>query len=248
MLQSLDAKKSTLDADEGRLEERLRTLRDQERQLQKRLGRRGQEMDLQWKEIQAGQGETARSLNDYERELAVYLQKEQEVHEIVGCYGFDASLVFDHERLNRLFTQYIKELEHKGQAAAWTRNEAAETLASIKNGNLHNSQELASALAELDIQYDTGESYLRNQSPDLRQSMLERNPVLPYTLIMSHADIDRVAAAGLNINMRRIIPLMAYEDLNLLVINQGSPKPRQTWKHFRISWPRSRKPSSTGGD
>jgi len=263
---SLDMQKSSLDVDKGRLEERLRAFRDQEKQLQKRLGRqwirnllgeleaaemeqinkgllqtrdqilsdhekvltekdalaqRQQEMDLHWKGIQADQGETSRTLNDYERKLSEYLEKEQQVHKILGCYGFDASLIFDHERLDHLFTQHIKELEFKGEAAARIGNEAAETLASIKNGNLHSSLELAAALAEMDIQYDTGESYLRNQSPDLRQSMLERNPILPYTLIMSRADINRAAAAGLNLNLRRIIPLMAYEDLNLLVTNQG---------------------------
>ena len=185
------------------------------------LAQQQQEMDLQWKKIQTGQAETSRTLNDYKRELAEYLLKEQEVKEILGRYGFDSALVFDHERLAYLFTQHIKELEYKAGAAARTRNEADEALASIKNGHLHSSPELASALAELDIQYDTGESYLRNQSPDIRQAMLNGNPILPYTFIMSRTDIDRIAAAGLNIIMRRIIPLMAYEDLNLLVENQG---------------------------
>jgi len=269
----LDAKKSFLDSDKGSLEERLRSFSEQEKQLQKRLGRqwirnllgeleaaeidhikngllktkdqilsdyektlrekaslaqRQHDMDLQWKQIQADQGETFRTLNDYQRELAEYLQKEQQVKEILGRYGFDASLIFDQERLSYLFTQHIKELEYKGETAARTRNEASEALASIKNGHLHNSLELASALADLDIQYDTGESYLRNQSPDIRQSMLKGNPILPYSLIMSRLDIDRVAAADLDIIIRRIIPLIAYEDLNLLVTNQGGiAKPRE---------------------
>ncbi|MEA4925453.1 MAG: hypothetical protein VB084_09105 [Syntrophomonadaceae bacterium] len=263
---ALDVRKGSLDADKGRLEERWRAFRDQEKQLQKRLGRqwirnllgeleaaemdqiqkgllqtrdqllsdqeklfaekaatsqRQQEMDQHWKGIQADQGETSRTLKDHERALSEYLTREQEVHEILGRYGFDSSLVFDHERLDHLFAQQIKDLEYKGEAAARIGNEAAETLASIKNGNLHSSLELAAALAELDIQYDTGESYLRNQAPDLRQSMLERNPLLPYTLIMSRTDINRAAAAGFNLNLRRIIPLMAYEDLNLLVVSQG---------------------------
>jgi hypothetical protein len=153
---TLDMQKGNLDADKGRLEERLRTFRDQEKQLQKRLGRqwirnllgeleaaemdqihkgllqtrdqllsdhekvlmekaalalRQLEMDLQWKGIQAEQGETSRILNDNRRELSEYLKKEQQVHEILRCYGFDASLIFDHERLGHLFTQHIKELE-----------------------------------------------------------------------------------------------------------------------------------------
>jgi hypothetical protein len=192
------------------------------------LAQQQQEMDLQWKKIQTDQSENSQALNDYERELAEYLKREQQVKAILERYGFDSALVFDHERLTSLFTQHIKELELKAEAAARNRNEADEALASIKNGQLHSSPELASALAELDIQYDTGENYLRNQSPDIRQAMLKGNPILPYTFIMSRTDLNRIAAAGLNMIMRRIIPLMAYEDLNLLVENQGGiARPRE---------------------
>jgi len=108
------------------------------------------------------------------------------------------------------------------ESAAGTRNEITEALSSIKNGHLHTSQELAAILAELDIQYDTGESYLRNQPPDIREKMLTGNPILPYTFILSRTDIRRIVeSGGLDTVQRRIIPLMAYEDLNLLVENEG---------------------------
>ena len=273
-LKGIEAQKSCLDSDQGRLKERLRTFKDQEKQLQKRLGRQWirnllgeldpatmeqirnslqeardrvlkasekaladkssliqhqQHIDQKWKEIQHCQAENDRILRDYDLELEEYRQKEQTVQEILGRYGFDHSLCFDPERRSSLFAKQTKDMESQSEAAARNRHEIAEALLSIKNGHLHTSQELAAALAELDIQYDTGESYLRNQPSDIRSKMLMGNPILPYAFIMSRSDLNRILeSGGLDLVQRRIIPLMAYEDLNLLIENQnGLARPRE---------------------
>ncbi len=193
------------------------------------IAQRQQDIDLEGKEIQISRENNNRDLLDHERQLTTYLQKEQEVKDILARYGFDSSLCFEGERLTSLFGKHIKELEYQAETAARTQNEIMEALSSIKNGHLHTSQELASALAQMDIEYDTGESYLRNQTPDIRGKMLNGNPILPYTFIMSKTDINRIAeSGGLDIVQRRIIPLMAYEDLNLLIENQGGiARPRE---------------------
>jgi DNA repair exonuclease SbcCD ATPase subunit len=123
-LRELESHRSRLEGDRGRLEERIRILSDQEKQLQKRLGRqwirnllgeldpgemeqiesslqqscqhllaeqekrrlekselngKQQDMDRQWKEIQAAQAENHRILRDYERERSEYQDKEKEI-------------------------------------------------------------------------------------------------------------------------------------------------------------------------
>lgn len=272
-LHRLETDRSRLDGDNGRLEERLRSFRDLEKQVQKQLGRQWirnllgeldagemeqiqnsleqtchqllveqekrllekaaltrqqQDMDRQWKEIQAAQAENHRVLREYERERSEYQRKEKEIQEILERYGFDSSRIFDREGISLLFTRHINEIKKKEEAAVRTRNEVSEALASIANGHLHSSPELAAALAELDIPYATGESYLSNQSPEIRQAMLGANPILPYAFILPRTDMDRIAAAGLNMVMRHIIPLMAYEDLNLMVENRGRiARPRE---------------------
>lgn len=273
-LRAMEAEKSRLDAERGRLGERLKTFHDRERQLQERLGKqwirnllgeldqaaldqianslletknklltahqemlntksslaqRRQDIDQEWKGTQTARADNARVLHDYERNLDAYLQEEQQVKEILNRYGFEASLCFEKERLSSLFSRHINELENKIEAASRAQNEVTEALSSIKNGCLHTSPELASALAGLDIQYDTGESYLRNQHPDICQKMLAANPLLPYTFIMARADINRMAKSGnLNMVLRRIIPLMAYEDLSLSIESRhGIARPRE---------------------
>ncbi|MEN6326354.1 MAG: hypothetical protein ABFD18_09130 [Syntrophomonas sp.] len=211
-------------------ESKNRLLSDQQNIAEEKASLAGQLQDLdgEWKDANASLVENNRNLKDLERDLAQYLQRESQIKEILEHYGFEPSLVFDRDGLSSLFSRHIRNLEHKGEAASRTRNEAAEALLSIRDGYLHTSQDLAAALAELDIAYDTGESYLRNQSPDIRQAMLHANPILPYALIMSKPDMASIAGAGLNVISHRIIPLLAYEDLNMLVDNQGGiARPRE---------------------
>ena len=190
------------------------------------LARRQADIEQKGKDIQAEKAENSRDLSDYERNLKQYLQEEEAIKAILHRYEFDLSLAFDPERLGSLFSRLVKELEYKRELSARTRNEIEEALASVKSGYLHSSLELASVLEELDIQFETGESYLRNQTSDIREGLLNQNPLLPYTLIMSRADLNRLEESGVNIILRRITPLMAYEDLNLLVPNQNG-----------IAWP-----------
>ncbi len=218
-----------------RIKDRLQKNRDQidteneKLQLEKSsLLHKQQEIDQQWKEIHNSREAFTMALTNDQRELAEYQKREAEIKKIMAVYGFDFSLLFEPDRFALLFTKHSKEMQRNAEAATRTKNEAEESLLSIKNGYLHSSPELASALADLDIQYDTGESYLRNQAADIRQALLDRNPILPYTFIMSRPDMSRLAQSNLNIVLRRIIPLMAYEDLNLLVENQGGiARPRE---------------------
>ncbi|MEW6064576.1 MAG: hypothetical protein ACOY3U_07535 [Bacillota bacterium] len=182
---------------------------------------RRQGIDNEKKELQAAFSDEKTALNGIDRDIREYEQKEQEIKFILDKYGFDFDLRFDRERLNSAFGQKVKDLEASLEEAARVRDEAAESLHALKNGRLHTSEELASLLAGLDIQYDTGEAYLRGLPPEIRRTVLEGNPVLPYAFIMSRADMDRVAGAVSSLTMRRVIPLIAYEDLGTTVPGGG---------------------------
>ena len=180
-----------------------------------------QGIDSEVKALLCEQADGKAALSGLERDISEYEQREQEIMGILNKYGYDPALRFDRERLSALFGQHVKNLEDRLEEAARVRNDAAESLASLKNGRLHTPEELASLLAGLDIPYETGEAYLRGLPPENRRAMLGGNPVLPYAFIMARADLDRVADALGNMTMRRVAPLIAYEDLAKKVPNDG---------------------------
>jgi len=182
---------------------------------------RRQGIDEEVKELQAAFVFDKEALNDIDRDIREYDQKEQEIRGILDRYGCDFDIRFDTERLAVVFGQLMKSIEVRMEEAARARDNAVEAILSLKNGRLHTPEELASVFASLDIQYDTGESYLRSQPPEIRKSILEGNPVLPYAFIMSRADMDRVANSVSGMTMRRVVPLIAFEDLGVTVKSDG---------------------------
>ncbi|MDD2553458.1 MAG: hypothetical protein PHP51_02655, partial [Desulfotomaculaceae bacterium] len=182
---------------------------------------RRQDIDKEANELQTAFTEGKAALTGIDRDIRDYGQKEQEIRGILEKYGFDFDCRFDQERLASAFGQRVKNLSGRLDEAARIRDDAAESLSSLKNGRLHTPEELASVFAGLDIQYDTGEAYLLSLPPENRQKMLEGNPVLPYAFIMSRTDMDLVANSVNSMIMRRVIPLIAYEDLGTTVPGDG---------------------------
>lgn len=154
-------------------------------------------------------------LHNLDRDIEDYEKQEQEIQGILQKFGFDFELRFDRERLQAAFGQLLKDLNHSLEEAVRIRDDAAESLFSLKNGRLHIPEEIVSVLADKDIPYETGEAYLRNQSPDIRQKLLAGNPVLPYALILARENIELLAQSIKNLTLRRAIPIIAYEDLSV---------------------------------
>ena len=206
------------------LEKNVEELNQQGKRLEKEKAAgetRRQDIDKEANELQTAFTEERAVLTGIDRDIRDYGQKEQEIRDILEKHGFDFDFRFDQERLASAFGQRVKNLSGRLDEAARIRDAAAESLSSLKNGRLHTPEELASVFAGLDIQYDTGESYLRSLPPENRQKMLESNPVLPYAFIMSRTDMDLVADSVNSVTMRRVIPLIAYEDLGTTVPGAG---------------------------
>lgn len=193
---------------------------------------RRQRIDDEVKQLQAAGAGEEMALAGLDRDIREYEQKEQEIKGMLDKHGFDFAGRFDRERLAAAFGQLVKKLAARLVEAARVSDDAAQSLLALKNGRLYTSGELASLLAGLDIQYDTGEAYLRGLPPDISQAMLSNNPILPYAMIMSRAGLDRVAKAVSRMTMRRVIPLMAYEDLTTAVSSEG----RVAWTQDGIAF------------
>ena len=265
-LQAAEKKKSHLDGEKGRLEERKKAFENYEKDVERKIGvalrrnllgelaaadikksavslekardsliskgkglddekstlaGRSQYIDDQVKRLQEAVAEDERELNGLERDIREYEIKDREISGVLNRYGFPTEIRFDSERLASAFGQLVKSLERRVEEAARGRDDAGEALFSLKSGRLHTPEEFASVFAGLDIQYDTGESYLRSLPSGIRHKMLEGNPLLPYAFILSKADMGRVAESLSGITMRRVIPLIAYEDLGATVKSDG---------------------------
>ncbi|MFZ3129517.1 MAG: hypothetical protein WA125_00050, partial [Desulfosporosinus sp.] len=174
--------------------------------------------------IQYGQAQHAEEktqLQNIKRDILEYEQLAAEVKGILIRYELAPELLFQPARLAASFKQKIQSLAGSVEQAGLHWHDAQEDLLSLKNGRLHVPAELVKLFSELDIPYDTGETYLRGLPADLCQKMLQANPLLPYAFILTRSEIDRVAEAVANLTMKRVVPFISYEDLNREIESSG---------------------------
>ncbi|MGI6119532.1 MAG: hypothetical protein ACOYIB_03005 [Desulfosporosinus sp.] len=197
------------------------------------------ELETDIQHYQARQAEEKMQLQNIKRDILEYEQLEAEAKEILTRYDLEPALFFQPERLATAFKQKIQALAGSVEQAGLRWHEAQENLLSLKNGRLHVPAELVTLLSDLDISYDTGETYLRGLPADLCQKMLKNNPLLPYAFILTRSEIARVADAMENLTeqetlnqqenlthkedltLKRVIPFISYEDLNVEMESSG---------------------------
>lgn len=191
------------------------------------------ELETHIQHCQARQAEEKMLLQNTKRDIREYEQLEAEAKEIVTRYDLEPELLFQPERLAAAFKQKIQALATSVEQAGLRWHDAQENLLSLKNGRLHVPAELVTLLSDLDISYDTGETYLRGLPADLCQKMLKNNPLLPYAFILTRSEIARVAEAmenlteqenlnqQENLTLKRVIPFISYEDLNVEMESSG---------------------------
>ena len=205
--------------------------------------RRELETDIQ--HCQAQQAEEKLQLQNIKRDILEYELQEAEAKEILNRYELEPALLFQPARLAAAFKQKIQALAGRVEQAGLRWHDAQENLLSLKNGRLHVPAELVTLLSDLDISYDTGETYLRGLPAELCQKMLQANPLLPYAFILTRSEIARVGEAmekltqqetlnqqdnlnekeiltqKENLTLKRVVPFISYEDLNVELESSG---------------------------
>jgi hypothetical protein len=173
------------------------------------------EYDDEVSRIQTQQNQAQANLQDLNRDRQAYEQQERDMKNILLKYDLEPDLLFQTERLKAMFKSRIQSLAQSAERAGVVWHETQENLLSLKNGQLHVPPELVELLSQLDIQYDTGESYLRGLSSQQCQKMLEGNPLLPYAFIIHQNDLVTISEAAEDLTVKRVVPFLTYEDLQL---------------------------------
>lgn len=228
-----EADEKDLLREEKRLKDRRETLvkeksglENQQEEMKKRKG----QVRVQQNEIAQAGLEVGIAISRATSEREGYLNQEGEIRPILSRYDIDFGRRFDGEELKRIFKGLISEYENSRFHFRSVLNGVEERLGSLKKGTLHISKAYAEFLELKDIRYDTGESYLRKLAEDQRESLLRNIPLLPYSFILSDADMEKVRYSYPEKPILQLVPLLTYgslkEDLdsngNLIELRSGA--------------------------
>ncbi|HYE10197.1 MAG TPA: hypothetical protein VEF53_08455, partial [Patescibacteria group bacterium] len=154
-------------------------------------------------------------------EYTKYKEFEDDLKTILLKHGLDFSKRFNNEELQREFKVIIKGIQQNQYDLRRELSGVHNTIESLKNGTLHVSEEFAQFLEANDINFETGENYLRKQKRDIREGLLHNIPLLPYAFILITEDIEKVKLLYPEHPLYQLIPIISYSNLNVVFDSKG---------------------------
>lgn len=153
-------------------------------------------------------------IDEKDRALKEYQQIEEELKVIFQKYGLDFAKRFNFEEIQREFKSIVNDLRDSQFEYQRELTNTRKTIDALKKGILHVPEEFAVFLEANDINFNTGESYLGKQTPEIRERLLESIPLLPYSFILTDDDIEKLKYIYPEHPVYQLIPVISYGSLN----------------------------------
>lgn len=153
-------------------------------------------------------------LNDSQNQLKLFEKETEKIKNILSEFAIEENKLFEKDiNLQELRRQRMLTIE-KNDSNLIELDKKQEILYKLKDGGVHIDLEVGTVLDKNNIQYETGENYLKNQSQEFQKKILQKNPILPYAyIIFDEKDYNRVEELINNKVLNRITPIILSKDI-----------------------------------
>lgn len=159
--------------------------------------------------------------NSLKAEKDKYYELENSLKDIFYRHNIDFNRRFNFEENILRINNKIKGLEKREREIEFNKKSTNEKIASLKEGTYHVSKEFRQWLNNNNIDFETGENYLRKQDEDIRNKLINQNPMLPYAFILYDDDFKKIKSMDLDFNINQMVPLLSYSNINESFIVDG---------------------------
>jgi hypothetical protein len=153
--------------------------------------------------------------------IDTYNRLEESLKPVFGRYDLNFNKRFYHQENHLLVKNQIHELEKIERESDLNSHTIKDTIATLVDGNLHVSKEFSQWLINQDIEFETGENYLRKQPSHIRDSLVQQNPILPFAFLLYDDDIEKLMAMEISCKTHQMVPILSYSDVMETFIVEG---------------------------
>ena len=162
-----------------------------------------------------------RKLSETARLIAEYEEAEYKLSVIFEKHDLDYGLRFDASYCRKSFEELLAKFEGTAFGIKKELGKKEETSSMLKNGTLHVSTDFADFLKASDIEFETGETYLRNQKKEVRDRLVEGNPLLPFSFIIRDEGMEQLMAMAPELQIYQPVPLITFNKLDVQLETKG---------------------------
>ena len=177
------------------------------------LGRELDSQDAERTELTQAQANCNVSLQQQKSALKQYMEAYNSVLPVLEHLSIPASRLFTDEPITSLDNILAKLTEQMRQTER-SAEMLAEQLRCIEAGQLHLSKTAVDFLQESGVSFQTGEQYLKFQSPRIRENILAVNPLVAYAVIVdSEKEQIKLLAQTTDLWLSAVVPVYSRSEL-----------------------------------
>ncbi|MCK9225650.1 MAG: hypothetical protein M0Q02_11305, partial [Candidatus Muirbacterium halophilum] len=148
-------------------------------------------------------------------EIALFTDKRDKSYEILKKYELKKQRIFDKKHIEFEFKNILIDYDNRKKELSSDIKLIENIIKGIKQNSLHIDQNIIDILINNNIEFETGENFIKNQKKDNRNSLLEKNPLLAYSIILKKDQINKVKDVFKDKFIKSSIPLFFYENTNV---------------------------------
>lgn len=167
--------------------------------------------DMQKEDILCGE-----LVKSFGKEIADYDEELNARRVIVQYVTLSEENIFNKEIIVEAFDKKIAELEDVRRSLEKEYDKIEKELSQLKKGTvLKLPKDFKIALDSLDIQHVYGMEWLKKngKTPEENERLVDNNPFIPYAIILSKGDLEKLQKGNLNLYTSFPIPIIKREDL-----------------------------------
>lgn len=167
-----------------------------------------------------------------------------EITEVLRRYDIADTHLFEREENLTAIREKYNDKESIYQKDIKERDRLNETLDKLTHGRLHTSPDFADLLTQNGIDFQTGETYLKKQEGDYFDTLLARNPLLPFCFIVDDRDYDRALEISQDFGVDRVCPVIRRKAFDAKLKTAGYSAELGVFKLYGIYNKDSLRPST----
>ena len=145
-----------------------------------------------------------------------FQKQEDKIREILNFHRIRED-IFQKQLYFHIISDKQLEYKRKIEELVSKIDRTKEAILDIEQGGLHNSREIRKILESANIEYITGEEYLKKQEGKYQKELLEKNPLLPYCYIVTQEDLEKIKQSEIREETNKLAPIITYQNIDKTV-------------------------------
>ncbi len=159
---------------------------------------------------------------DAEKALDDYVDREASLADIYMRNGRDFALRFHHESASEWMTGIYYDLDQELRACDFAIKQAGEESYALNHDRYHASAALIHWLEDREIEFQTGESYLKQLDKKNQIEMIDKHPLLPFGFVFEDTVFENILGELAGFIDRSVTPIFSYSSLGDRELASGS--------------------------